>query len=256
MKRILSVLLLIALVLSFAGCKGGSSGGEGHIGNKDSAFDENASENITLDHAAGNLSIDESVVKELLSAFSLQDLGLAQSVYDYIFTIKQATLNGKACVEAKAYLADLKKVEGVFYIAGTECYRLDEATGTYYLLTTSGTHKADVTIEETKPAEGSSEGATESTTHLRTQDDINDENTQVLRARYKNYDLSVVGVPKPIDNYTFLATGKTAKAVDGETVFVIYLLENGQYTDFIFAMGTNGKDYYYDSANDEYKALK
>ena len=77
MKRILSVLLLIALVLSFAGCKGGSSGGEGHIGNKDSAFDENASENITLDHAAGNLSIDESVVKDLLSAFSLQDLGLA-----------------------------------------------------------------------------------------------------------------------------------------------------------------------------------
>ncbi len=256
MKRILSVLLLIVLVLSFAGCKGGSSGGEGHIGNKDSAFDENASENITLDHAAGNLSMDESVVKELLSAFSLQDLGLAQSVYDYVFSIKQATLNGKACVEAKAYLADPKKVEGTFYITGTECYRFDEATGEYYLLTTKGSQRAEVTIEGTNPADDTTQGVTESTTQQRTQDDINDENTQVLRARYKNYDLSVVGVPKPIENYTFLATGKTAKAADGEKVYIIYLLENGQYTDFTFAMSLSGKDYYYDSANDEYKALK
>lgn len=248
MKKFLSVLLLIALVVSFAGCKGGSSGGEGYIGSKDSEFDENASENITL----GTLSVDESVVKELLSAFSLQDLGLVQSVYDYVFAIKQATLNGKACIEAKAYLAGSDKVEGVFYIVGTECYKYDEAKGEYYLLTTSGAHKAEVIIEETMTAEGE----TESTTHQRTQDDVNDENTKVLRARYKNYDLSVAGVPKPIESYTFLATGQTVKTVNGETAFVIYLLENGQYTEFKFAMDTNGKDYYYDRENDEYKALK
>jgi len=252
MKKLLSVLLLIALVLSFAGCKGGSEGGEGHIGDKNSAFDENASENITLDHAAGSLSMDESVVKDLLSAFSPKDLGLEQNVYDYVFKLEQAIFNGKACCRATAYLTNPKDVKGVFYIVGTECYRYDSASNKYYLLTVSGAQQVDVKVEETK---ADAEETQEPSLHQKTEEDINDENTQVLRARYKNYDLSVVGLTKPIDNYTFVATSKVVEATDGTKVFVIYLMENGQYTEFTFGMGTNGKDYYYDRAADEYKVL-
>ncbi len=252
MKKLLSVLLLIALVLSFAGCKGGSSGGEGHIGDKNSAFDENASENITLNHAAGNLSMDESVVKDLLSAFPIKDLGLEQNVYDYVFKLEQATFNGKACCRATAYLTNPQDVKGIFYVVGTECYRYDSANDKYYLLTTSGAQQADVTVEETK---ATVEETQEISFHQKTEEEINDENTQVLRARYKNYDLSVVGLTKPIDNYTFLASSKVVEATDGTKVFVIYLMENGQYTEFKFGMGTNGKDYYYDRETDEYKVL-
>ena len=252
MKKLLALLLVVVLVASLAGCSDNSSGDGGYIGDKNSAYDEDASENITINHNAGNLSMDEDVVKELLSVYSADALGLSEDVYDYAFRLSQSTLNGEACCEAKAYLTDPTKPEGIFYIVGTKCYRYDEAKNKYYFLTLEGAQEADVKIEATKPDESTTEGTT---VKQRTEEDIDDENTKVLRDRYSDYDLSVVGLPKPITEYEFKATGKTGTAEDGTTVYVIYLMEDGQYTEFTFAIGTNGKDYYYDSVADEYKVL-
>jgi hypothetical protein len=199
------------------------------------------------DLGSGALSIELNVTIKNL------DTDAQELADDYAFKLEQATLNSEACCRATAYLVGQQDAKGVFYIAGTKCYRYDSANNKYYLLTTSGSKQAEVDIEETTKA--TVDETQEVSFHQKTEEDINDENTQVLRARYKNYDLSVVGITKPIDNYTFLATSKIAEAKDGAKIFVIYLMENGQYTEFKFGMGTNGKDYYYDRATDEYKVL-
>lgn len=237
--------MALLLVVSLAGCKGDSSGGE------NPASDEGTSENITVNPDTGIISMDENVVKQLLSAYSADALGLSEDVYDYVFKLSQSELDGEACCVAKAYLKNPQKADGIFYIVGTECYRYDEAENKYYLLTLEGAQLADVEVA-TQPDAGTTEGTT---VYQRTEQDIDDENTKVLRARYEKYDLSVVGLPKPITEYQFKATGKTAQAEDGTTVYVIYLMEDGQYTEFTFAIGTNGKDYYYDSVADEYNVL-
>lgn len=252
MKKFLALLLAVMLVVSLTGCKGNSSDDGGNVSNENSALNEAVSNGITTDPDTGAISMDENVVKELLSVYSADALGLSEDVYDYAFKLSQATLNGEACCEAKAFLIDPVKPEGIFYIVGTKCYRYDEAENKYYLLTSEGAQAADVEIEAAKSEVSTTEGTT---VKQRTEEDIDDENTKVLRDRYSNYDLSVVGLPKPITEYEFKATGKTGTAEDGTPVYVIYLMEDGQYTEFTFAIGTNGKDYYYDSVADEYKVL-
>lgn len=84
---------------------------------------------------------------------------------------------------------------------------------------------------------------------------FDDKNNQVFVARYSKYDLSKIGITKDISNYHFKLTGESVTATDGEKVFIVYLLENGVYTNYIFGF-TPEKDYYYDPALDQYIPLE
>lgn len=250
MKRFLLFALAIALVLSLAACKDNNTG---------SNKTENPSDIVS--ESSGETTeaykvLDEERVKYLLSEFSEEITGLSGDVQDYVFQITEATFNGTPATRAEAFAFGVKGSQGVFYIVEDVCYKYDASQDKYFMLSEKKAEEVkdavDVVVEteaQTTKADSSSEE-----TSLRTEEDIADENNKVLVSRYEKYDLSKIGLPKPISEYEFQATGKSATAVDGETVYIIYLLENGTYTEFTFAVGPD-KDYYLDNSTGEYKPL-
>ncbi len=247
MKRFLLLALAVVLLFSLCACKNNTPTGENDL--TDNASNQNVSGTTEVSTTQGPL--DSEGVKQLLSMFSEDVLGLTGNIDDYIFKLSSAEFNGEACHKAEAFTFESTEVQGVFYIVGEDCYRYDKAQDKYFKLT-------DKKAEEIKKVEVVEQTQAPTTTgepvSLRTEQDVADENNNVLVNRYKNYDLSKVGLPKPITEYEFQATGKTATATDGETVFIIYLLENGAYTEFTFAVGPD-KDYYLDKSSGEYKPL-
>ncbi len=250
MKRILLVALAIIMVISLAACGDDSSSG-GNIGNKKGKYDKDATENID----AGKVSMDEDVVKELLSAFTPDQTGLSNDVYDYVYVLSAVMLNGESACKAEAFAAGQKEAEGIFYIIGTTCYRYDKAQDKYYALKLDGNVevKAEVQEIEEKESEKPKETTAPATTQ-KTVESINDDNNRVMQKRFANYDLSALNLPKPISEYEFLMTGKPVTTVDGTTAFVMYLLEDGKQTEYVFAFSSE-QDYYYDYVSEEFKPL-
>ncbi len=158
-------------------------------------------------------------------------------------------MNGETACKADAVIGDSKNFEATFLIEGTTCYKYDAATKTYKLLTADGAVDTDITVEDENEPEKTT---ADPTAFVKTDEQINDENNDVLKSRYAKYDLSKVGLPKDISEYEFQVTGKQATASDGEKVYVIYLLEDAQYTEFKFAVGTS-KDYYFDKEDQAFK---
>ena len=258
MKRFLLLALAGVLVFMFAACDSISSDGT-HIGNKEAGIDKDATENINLQDEYGAISVDETTVKELLSAFSTEQTGLSKEVYDYVFKIVQVSFNGKSACKAEAYDMVSSTPECTFIIDGNTCYRYDVQTNKCYMLSADGVAEVEAVVEEVEPiSESSSQQGQENTsmpaTTMKTEDDINKDNDTVMHKRFAKYDLSAIGLPKPISEYEFQVTGSSVVTSDGKSAFVVYLLENGEYTDFTFAFSAE-QDYYYDSATDEYKQL-
>lgn len=252
MKRFITALLAMALVVSLAACKG--NGGEDNEG--ETSSDVAAQSNVDNSGTTEVYAVaDEERVKFLLSEFSEEVTGLSGDVNDYFFSITEVQFNGKTATKAQAYAIGDNNVKGIFFIVGDVCYKYDEAQNKYFELTEKKAVeiKDDVkVVEKTETVTKADSSAT--TEDVRTEDKIAEENKSVLTARYEKYDLSKIGITKPISQYEFQATSKSATAVDGETVYIIYLLENGKYTEFTFAVGPE-KDYYLDNATGEYKPL-
>lgn len=244
MKRFLLLALAIVITLCLGACGGKDN-------NNDEATTLNTSESIETSTEIIVLP-DEEQVKYIISGFASELTGLTEDVDSYFFKVSSATFNGETAQKAEAYLLSNGKLEGVFFIVGNTCYKYDSTQNKYYKLTEKVAEevKDDINVvEETEVV-----STTEKSVDVKTEQDIADENKDVLVSRYEKYDLSVVGLPKPISEYEFQTTGKMATASDGEKVFVIYLLENGVYTEFTFAVGAD-KDYYFDKDAGEYKPL-
>lgn len=257
MKRILMMALAVILVVSLAACK------DNNVSNGNTT--ENATGDVATESGVENSSTtevfavaDEETVKFLLSEFSEEITGLSDDVYDYFFNITAVTFNGKPASKAEAYAIGTDEVQGIFFIVDDVCYKYDELQDKYFELTDKKADeiKEDIKVVEETEAQttAKADDTTKVETTVRTEADIVDENTKVLVSRYEKYDLSKIGITKPISEYEFQATAKSATAVDGETVYIIYLLENGVYTEFTFAVGPD-KDYYLDNATGEYKPL-
>lgn len=231
MKKFILIILTIAVILTFAACGDNSDGSQ-------------AGTTTTAPTQSMQALYDEATVKELLSYY---ETGLTSSVYDYTFKITPTSYYGEEGVKAEAYLDGAKTPEGVFMVIGSKCFVFSKEHNKYLYLTVNGA------IDITPSTTVSSGTGTEST--QRTQDTVNDENTAVLVERYKNYDLSVVNLKKPISDYTFEVTGTPVKGADGVTIFKVYVLDNGVYADAVFGIGTDGKDYYYDPVKDAFFVL-
>lgn len=250
-KKFLLLALAIILLFSLSSCKENGNTAVDDTTESVSGTDSTAS---VSDEAIDE--IDEEKVKLIVFDYDSEITGLSEGPDDYIFKIVPATFNGKAAHKADAFLLSTGELCGVFYVVGDVCYRYDSAEDIYYELTHKKAEeiKEEVQVNEVTETTTQAPSTTEELPDVKSEQDIADENKRVLVSRYEKYDLSVVGLPKPISEYEFQTTNKTAIASDGETVFVIYLMENGAYTDFTFAVGSE-KDYYLDKSSGEYKPL-
>ncbi len=244
MKKILLIAVSLVLILSLAACGGNKKPFDNKENNDDIS--------VEFTDEEGKLSIDEDGVKSLLSVYSDDALGLSADVYDYTFRLSETTLNDELACKAEATLGESKNAEGVFVIVGETCYKYDAVAKKYVLLTLDGVVETDVKVGD----EDETKATTESTTSkYKTDEQVAEENNDVLKKRYAGYNLKKIGIEKDINEYEFQVTGKSAVAADGESVYVIYLLEDGAYTEFKFAVNDK-HDYYYDAEDDEYKILK
>ena len=234
MKKIILFVLIITVVFVFSACN-----------DKDSTSDVPSTTLNTLDVGSGEVTYDESVIKDLLSVY---DLGLSSSIYSYTFKMTTETQMEKEGIRAEAYLGDAQTPEAVFFIVGTQCYIYNDKTDSYDFLTLDG-------VISLSPSTEAPTGKEDDTTLTETTTSVDDYNKSTIQSRYKDYDLSVVNLTKDISEYDFQVTGDFDVASNGVTVYKIYVLDNGTYVDAIFGVGTDGKDYYYDSLKDDFLEL-
>lgn len=232
MKRFLSVLLVLVTVFSFAAC------------GKDSFGPENKKkQSIEIDGANGAISVDESSIKELLSVYPKKVLGLKKDIYEYTLKLSEETYKEMKACKIEAYLGKAKSPEATFLYVASTFYKYDAKKEKYLRITMKGLVDDDAKKQET-------------TKKQQTNEEIQDENNSVLHKRYKKYDLSVVKLPKDISEYELFVTGNAAKAKDGKTVYVIYVLEkDGTDTGYRFAVGDK-YDYYFNTKKNAYVQLK
>ncbi len=246
MKKIFLVLISVTLVLSLAAC-----------GDSNLNEETTQAEVVEVSNATGGVTVSEDTFKEIIALYPAEVTGLNADVYDYSFNLSAIKLNGKDACKAEAFIEE-GKVEATFALAGLTLYKYNETAKAYNMLTLNG--PADETLvesDETLPPKESTtaSGKTETTLPIKTDEQIKDENNSVLHKRYAEYDLSKVGLEKPITSYEFQVTGTPAVAADGSDVYVIYLLENGEYTNYKFAIN-NDHDYYYNTKTEQYEILK
>lgn len=232
MKKFLSIILVIITLFSFASCGGQSSGKE----NKKSDV-------VEIDGASGTTSVDESSIKELLSAYPQKVLGLKKDIFEYTLKLSADTYKEMKACKIEAYLGKEKTPEATFLYVADTFFIYDAKKEKYLRLTIDGV------VEDTTKKE-------ETTKKVLTNEEVQEENNSVLHKRYKKYDLSVVKLPKDISEYELLVTGTPAEASDGSKVYVIHVLEkDGTDTGYRFAVGEK-YDYYFNTEKDAYVKLK
>ncbi len=258
MRKLFLVLVVAVLAFTLSACgtnsdNGGKDGGndnESNVVSTDESGEVVSSAEGTT-KAVNALGITEDEVKQRLSVYSDDTLGLSADVYDYRFELSEISVEDSTGFLAKATLGDSKSYEAKFVIFNSYCLKYDGEAKAYMLLTENGIEKTDIKVNEEETATDKPESTS---FIIKTDEQVADENNQVLQKRYAKYNLKKVGLPKDITEYEFKATGNAATASDGQQVYVIYLLEEGQYTEFKFAIG-GGKDYYYDTKKEVFKPL-
>ena len=229
MKKFILVILAITVICTLTAC-----------GNESDGTTTTAAS--TAPSTTAYVLYDESTVKENLSYYNT---GLSADIYDYTFKITPTSYYGREGVKAEAYLGDAKTPEAIFMLIQSDCFVFSKEYNKYLYLTVNGA------IDITPTTDSAGNATTQSK-----QEQIDEQNTSVLANRYKGYDLSVVNLDKAITEYDFQVTGIAVTTSDGVTVYKVYVLYEGVYVDAVFGVGSDGKDYYYDSANDTFKQLK
>lgn len=232
-KKFLSIILVVITLVSFASC-----GGKESFGNENKNSDV-----IEIDGVSGTVSLDESTIKELLSAYPQKVLGLKKKINEYSLKLSADTYKEMKACKIEAYLGKEKTPEATFLYVADTFFIYDAKKEKYLRLTVDGV------VDDAKKKE-------ETTKKVITDEEIQDKNDSVLHKRYKKYDLSVVGLPKDISEYELLVTGNPAKASDGKQVYVIKVLEkDGTDTGYRFAVGEKN-DYYFNVKKDAFVKLK
>lgn len=232
MKKLLAVLLVFVTLFSFASC------GEQSFGKENKKSDT-----VEVNNSNGTMSVDESIIKDLLSKYPQKVLGLKKGISEYTLKLSAETYKEMKGCKIEAYLGKEKKPEATFLYVANTFFIYDVKKEKYLRITMDGIVDDDAKKEE-------------STIKVQTNEEIQEENDSVLHKRYKKYDLSVAKLPKDISEYELLVTGTPAKATDGKKVYVIQVLEkDGTDTGYRFAVGDK-YDYYFNAEKDAFVRLK
>ncbi len=230
MKKVLLSTLILALVIAAAGC---GRGGDNALATADTKID------ITGDN--GSVSLDENVVRLILSEFPAEALGLEKDISDYTLKLSNTIVNGADGCLVEAFDGEAEgSAAGTFAIVGMTVYIHDAATGEFVPLNAGIAVPTTQSADGTEPAESTTAAEKPATTEKPFDEE---ENNNKIRARFEKYAPSQLGLEKEITEYTFTPVAAYTEAADGATVYVVKIFEkDGTNTGIVAAFN---EDYEY-----------
>lgn len=188
----------------------------------------------------GTMTINESVVTQMLSQYNNDVLGISKPINEYIMKLSECQVNGENGCKVELYLTEKDELPSVtFAIVGYNCFKYDVMSNKYLLLTQSGAFEV---VEKTTGEE---------TTLF-----YDEENNKSLQKMFKNCSKDTLGFEKEITEYVMVTTGASVKAVDGKIVYIIKMYEqDGTATNYTCAF-RKGAIYKYDAVQKQYIEIK
>ncbi len=241
MKKVLLLCtFILALVISAAAC---GRGGDNALATADTK--------IEVTGGNGSISVDENVVRTILDSYSPEALGLSKDVSEYTLKLGNTLVNGVDGCLIEVFDGEAEGVAaGTFALVGMDLYIHDAAAGGFKPL-------KDVSAESTVPSPNSEQSTLPaSTTAAATTEPFDEEkNNNAVRARFEKYDPAVLGLEKAITEYVFTPVAAVAEGDDGETVYVIKILEKDGTATGIYAAFNAEHEYSYNGALSVYERL-
>ncbi|MBE6815961.1 MAG: hypothetical protein E7522_11015 [Ruminococcaceae bacterium] len=195
---------------------------------------------VDVSNEFGSMTVNESVVAQMLGQYSNDVLGTSKPVNEYIMKLSECQVNGESGCKVELYLTEEAELpSATFAIVGYNCFKLDVANNTYLLLTQNGAFEVE-----------------EQTTGEETTLFYDEENNEALQKMFKKYSKDKLGFEKELTEYIMVTSGATVKAVDGKKVYIIKIYEqDGTETNYTCAF-RKGAVYKYDAVQKQYIEIK
>jgi hypothetical protein len=183
---------------------------------------ETAETVINVSNEMGTVAVNERIAVEMLGRYPLEKFGgLTQPLNKYIVKLSAVrVLDSDACkVEFFLNESDEEPV-ATYAILGYDCFLYDKETGKYLLLTMNGAFEV------------------EGTTKIHPDSNIfyDVENNKSLHKLIDKFSAESLGFPKEPSEFVMVATGGTAVADDGKTVYIVKMYEqDGTVTNYTCA---------------------
>lgn len=244
MKKFLSVFIILVLVVGLTACGGNNT-------DATTASTNVVGTQVDVSNNGGMaITFDEDNIRAILGSFTSDQLRISGDIYDYTLKLSSEVYNGVNGCRVEAIPAGGVSAEQVYFVDGVGCYVFDKASQKYVSVVADS-------VVDTSDTTDTSVGTT---VNNPPQSDIpvdfqyHEENNKALQARFSQYDLSPIGMPKALSEYILVVTTRVA-VVSGANVNVIAVHEkDGTLTEYQLALGAE-QDYYFDSATQSYVAL-
>lgn len=233
MKKIISVLMVLIMLVSLAACGKVNNGG-----NTTETF-------VGVSSKGGSVDINADSAKLLLGSYTPSQLGLVDPIEYYELVLSAEEYNGATACKVEAFAEDAKAPEGVFLIDGNACYVYDSKKQDYVLL---GDNKTSVT-------KSSASGTTAIPVDPEISMQYHHGNNEKMRERFSKYDVADMGLSRAVEELVFIVTDFSVKSIDGETVYGVEVYEkNGTKLPAKLAFSENG-EYIYNTEEGGYVKL-
>lgn len=232
MKKCFALCLVLSMLLCFASCDGKEYEDDGKAL-------ETADTYIAVENNNGSIDLNEDTAKTLLGVYTPQQLGLKNTIDNYILVLSATRFEGQNGCKIEAFAEKSETPEGVFMIVGNTHYVFNKSQNKYVPIITKASEK---------PTADTSGETTEGATALNIPDDpeitfqYHKENNYLMRERFSKYDYKALGLEKALAEYVFIVNGTPATATDGETVYLVTVHEkNGDETGVKLAFSETGE---------------
>lgn len=240
MKKVLLTVLTVSLIMAAAAC---GRGGDNALATADTK--------IEVTGGNGSISVDENVVRTILDSYSPETLGLSKDISEYTLKLGNTLVNGVDGCLIELFDGEAKgTAAGTFALVGMDLYIHDSVAGEFKPLN-------GISAGSTAPSANSEQSTVPDTTApVTTTEPFNEEkNNNAVRARFEKYAPEDLGLEKAITEYVFTPVAAVAEGDDGETVYVVKILEKDGTATGIYAAFNEEHEYSYNGALSVYERL-
>ncbi len=246
MKKTIILSLVLSLLILTAACGRGS----------DNAL-ATADTKIEVTGGNGSISVDENVVRTILDSYSHEALGLEKKISEYTLKLSNTVVNGVDGCLIEVFDGEAEgAAAGTFALVGMDLYIHDADVGEFKLLkgVSAGSTAPEANSEQnTVPA--TIAAATTAAPVTTTEPFNEEENNNAIRARFEKYAPEELWLKNPITEYVFTPVAAVAEGDDGETVYVVKILEKDGTATGIYAAFNEEHEYRYNGALSVYERL-